>query len=141
MVIGDRRREMAVTPMVNANVGANANALVNANALANANANVNANANGLSLVEIPGNLVRLHLAAEFEQSPLGVRLGQMGLNESRQRALLKAVLIDASNVVAEHSAEGGEFRRAVYNYRGVKFQIEARHSAGELEVVNSQILD
>lgn len=132
---------------VNANANANANQLTNANAnqYTNANANNNSNGSGIggmgdsegslhaSNISLARNGFSVETGPDYSATAVAGAFHNLGLNPSRQRALIKRALLDAPGGFGD-SIEDGDTRSVTYSYRDVAFSVTASARGNRLIV-------
>jgi hypothetical protein len=64
----------------------------------------------------------------------------MGLNEERQKALIKRAVLDRGSIVAEHNTPQGTQVVSRYAFRGVTLEVFAMMAKGRIEVQGARVI-
>jgi len=88
--------------------------------------------------------IRSELSANFARTALSSKLTALGLNQVRQQELLKEAVIQqisaANNRAIIRKAEIPERVVAEYEYKGLRFQVDADVQANSIKIINAEIL-
>ena len=131
---------------INANSLANANQAANANANANANININVNSTGIGStydprgVPMAKNNMLISMPANYSSSALANELKSLRLSDSRQKALLKRAILDSPKFNLLDREQLANMHSFNYQYRHVKFSLDARVVGSSLIVEKGTLL-